>query len=221
MNMNVDKARSIVLGGLAAIFFASCSNATLSSEAINDPNVLYYDDFSPSNIGQWRIEGDDLGSTGINDERITIAVKSPNTIQYTTLEEPTFSDFQLEVDAELIDGAPNSTFGILFRIQESGEFYRFELMNDGHYMIERFGGGDNWIRFVDDWTISDSILSGGVVNRLKVIADGPNMSFYVNDVILTEVTDTSYSDGYIGLDAGTYGSNLTVASFDNLVLSNP
>ncbi len=217
----IDRSRLVALIGLVAILFVGCSNSPISSETVNDPNVLYYDDFSPSNVGRWRIEGDYLGSTAIEGEQLTIEVKSPNTIQYATLEDPAFSDFELEVDATLVDGASNSTFGVLFRIQDSGEFYRFELMNDGHYMIERFGGEDNWIRLVDDWTFSESIVSGGVANRMKVIADGPSLSFYVNGDLLKEVTDTSLVNGYIGLDAGTYGSSLTVASFDNLVLSNP
>jgi hypothetical protein len=205
------------------MFHVGCSNAPISSdsEVANDPNVLYRDDFSPESTGLWLIEGDELGSTAIDDERLTIEVQTPNTIQFTKLQEPEFSDFELEIDATLIDGAPNSTFGILFRIQDTGEFYRFELMNNGHYMIESYGGNDVWTRFIDDWTYSEAIQLGQNPNRLKIVANGPNMSFYVNEELLQEVIDTAYVNGYIGLDAGTFGAELTVASFDNLILSNP
>ena len=48
----------------------------------------------------------------------------PNTIQYTTLTDRAFSDFVLEVDAWQRGGAPESSYGVLFRIQEDGRFYR-------------------------------------------------------------------------------------------------
>ncbi len=211
----------VVLIALVVMIHVGCSNTLISPEVANDPNMLYRDDFSSESTGLWLIEGDELGSTAIDGERLTIEVRSPNTIQYATLQEPEFSDFELEIDATLIDGAPNSTFGILFRIQDTGGFYRFELMNDGHYVIERYSGDDVWTRFVDDWTYSEAILSGQNTNRLKIVASGPNMSFYVNEELMQEVTDTAYLNGYIGLDAGTFGIDLTVASFDNLILSNP
>ena len=221
MTSTINKTVIAILIGLVSILAVGCSSASISPEIADDPDVLYHDDFSPENTGSWHIEGDELGSTAINNGQLTIEVRSPNTIQYATLQEPAFSDFDLEIDATLVDGAPNSTFGVLFRMQESGEFYRFELMNDGHYMIERYGGEDDWIRLADDWTFSESILSGENSNRLKIIAKGPNMSFFVNNELLREVTDTALTNGTIGLDAGTFGTNLTVAAFDNLVLSNP
>ena len=215
------KTNAAIFLGLVSTIVLGCSNASFPSEIEEDPNLLYHDDFSSDRTGPWHIEGDELGSTAIDGEQLTIEVRSPNTIQYATLQEPVFSDFQLEIDATLVEGAPNSTFGILFRMQESGEFYRFELMNDGHYMIEKYDGEDDWTRLVDDWTFSDSISSGNIPNRLKIVAEGSNLSFYVNGELLREVTDTALTNGYIGLDAGTFGTNLTVASFDNLVLSNP
>jgi hypothetical protein len=217
----LKKARLVVLTALVIVFHVACSNISISTEAIDDPNVIYHDDFTPESTGLWRFEGDELGTTAIDGEQLTIDVRSPNTIQFTTLQEAEFSDFELKIEATLLDGAPNSTLGILFRIQDSGEFYRFELMNDGHYIVERYDGDDVWTRLINDWTFSEAILSGQNTNHLKIVANGPIMSFYVNEELLQEVTDTAFSNGYVGLDAGTFGSGLTVASFDNLVLSNP
>lgn len=210
-----------ILTAFVLLFLAACSDATFSTDPVNDPNVIYYDDFSPETAGLWLLEQDDLGAATLNGEQLMISVLSPNTVQYTTLQEQEFSDFELEIDATLVEGAPNSTYGALFRMQDSGEFYRYELMSDGHYIVERHDGDNVWTRLIDDWTYSEAVSTGQNTNRLKIVAKGPNISFFANGEFLQEIIDTSLSSGYIGLDAGTFGTDLTLVSFDNLVLSNP
>lgn len=210
-----------MLTTIVMLFLVACSDATFTTDPADDPSVIYHDDFSPETAGLWLVEQDDLGSTNLNGEQLVISVLSPNTVQYTTLQEPEFSDFKLEIDATLVEGASNSTYGVLFRIQDTGEFYRFELMSDGHYIVERHDGNNVWSRLVDDWTYSDVVLAGPNTNRLRIEAKGPNMLFFANGEFLQEVIDTSLSSGNIGLDAGTFGTDLTLVSFDNLVLSKP
>ena len=61
-------------------------------------------------------------------------------------------------------------------------------------------------RLVPDW-VPTSALNQGLngANRLKVLAGGPTLTFYANDELLTQVTDATFNEGLIGLDAGTFG----------------
>lgn len=200
----------------------SGNGSSTSSESVKPSDYLYYDDFSPGNSGQWMLEGDELGHTEIVADQLHILVQAPNTAQYASLKEPMFSDFILEVDASLVQGAADSTYGVLTRIQEGEGFYRFEIMADGRYMVERFDGEGTWNRLIDDWKFSEAIMIGTTAsNRIRLEVAGTDLAFYVNDTLLEKVSDPTYSTGLIGFDAGTYGSPLTDVTFDNLKISQP
>lgn len=204
--------------------FVACGGvgSEAESESANDSDLIYQDDFSAENVGRWQIEGDELGSTEINNGQLVIDVAAPNTLQFSTLNEPVFADFDLEVDGILLDGSDDSTYGILLRMQSPTEFYRFEIMGDGHYMVERLDNDGTWTRFVDDWQVSETIQVGvNATNHLRVVADGPFMAFYANGELLQEIEDNAYISGNIGLDAGTYGHPKTRVAFDDLRVSPP
>lgn len=204
------------------LFPIACSGLPLGGAGDGTAQALYRDDFIPGQTGNWFLEGDDLGNTAIVNEQLVVSVKIPNTVQFATLQEQVFSDFVLEVDARQGSGNPDSSYGVLFRMQDDHQFYRFEITGDGHFMLERRNGDGTWRRLLADWTVSAAINQGiNVVNRLKIIASGSQISIYANDVLLQQVSDPTYTTGTIGLDAGSFGdSNLQVA-FDNLVVYGP
>ncbi|MFO7662287.1 MAG: family 16 glycoside hydrolase [Chloroflexota bacterium] len=173
--------------------------------------------FVPGQLGNWMFEEDEHGSTTIVNDQLVVSVNSPNTIQFTTLTEPAFSDFLLEVDAWQRSGSTESSYGILFRMQDNQQFYRFEVTGTGLFMVERHNADGSWTRLVPEWTPTEALNKGlNVPNRLKVIATGSELAFYVNDILLTQVTDDLYQSGTIGLDAGTFSGGSVQVSFDNL-----
>ncbi len=193
--------------------------ADLPVGTVGGNTALYQDAFIPAQTGNWFLEGDDLGGSGIVNEQLVINVKTPNTVQFATLRDQTFSDFVLEVDAHQNSGTPDSSYGVLFRMQDNDQFYRFEITGDGHFILERRNADGTWTRLSSDWTTSAAINQGlNAVNRLKVIASGSLITVYANDVLLQEATDATYASGTIGLDAGTFGDSNLQVSFDNLAI---
>ncbi len=151
-----------------------------------------------------------------------IELNAPNLVQYATLEEPTFSNFSLEVEAALQDGSVASTYGVLFRMQGPEQFYRFAITGDGMYLLERHDSSGAIHRFTEDWRSAVAINKGrGSTNILKVVADGPRISVYVNDVMLEAISDDAYRSGKIALSAGTFDGAGTQVSFDNLAVYPP
>lgn len=197
----------------------ACSEDALVGQ---DANILYQDAFNPGETGSWQVEGDALGSTAVLDNQLLIQIDTPTTMQFVTLTEPFFSDFHLTVDARILAGSPQSSYGLLFRMQNATQFYRFDITGDGMYIVERRNADGEWIRFVPDWTDSSAINQGvGAVNQLGVRAEGETMRFFVNDTLLTQVTDNQYAGGTIALDAGTFGKPGLQVAFDNLVVERP
>jgi len=122
----------------------------------------------------------------------------------------------------LLQGDLGSSYGVLFRMQDTTRFYRFEITGDGMFMVERRDGESGWTRFVDRWTEAPAINQGlNSTNRLKVEALGQTITLYVNDIQVHQFTDSAYSSGTIALDAGTFVQPLAQVAFDNLVIRRP
>jgi hypothetical protein len=210
--------RSVLLV-MVAVSLAACSS---SRSFAGTRNVLYSDNFTAGETGSWQTEGDDLGQTAVVGGRLLISIDAPNTMQFATLREPIFRDFSLEVEATLLEGPADATYGVLFRVQNPAEFYRFVVTGTGLYMIERRNSDGSWSRLSQEWIESPAIYQGhNVTNRLQIIASGANFAFYVNDVLLRQLQDTAYPEGNLALDAGSFGQGGVRVAFDNLVVRRP
>jgi len=206
---------------LSILLLAACADA-IGVPGASGADVIYYDGFVPGATGNWVIEGDNAGQTAVINEQLVIDLADNNIMQFTTLPDHTFDNFILEVDAQLLEGDLGSSYGVLFRMQDTTRFYRFEITGDGLYMVERRDGDAGWTRFVEVWTESTAIRQGlGSPNKLRVEARGQSVALYVNDELVHQFTDTAYSSGTIALDAGTFVQPAAQVAFDNLVVRRP
>jgi hypothetical protein len=185
-------------------------------------DLLFAEEFAPGEVGEWHLEGDEQGQAHIFDERLLIEINAPNTVQYATLEQPSFTDFVLQVDITRLAGSLDSTAGLLFRVAGPQQFYRFAVTGNGLYIVERHNEDGTWTRLIPEWEETDALQPGlEATNRLAVRAAQGTFSFYANDQLLTEVVDGQYSTGQIALSAGTYGEPGLRIAYDNLVVREP
>lgn len=225
--MSVSPRRSwLTLSAALLLLLAACgtraplSGISRETGESGDATGPVSEEFVPGRTGNWQLEQDELGSSAIVNEQLVLTVVSPNTIQYATLGDRTFGDFVLEVDAWQRSGSPESSYGVLFRTQADGQFYRFDITGNGLYMIERRTADGQWARLIPDWAPTAAINQGlNVANRLKIIASGSELTFYVNEILLTQVSDPTLSDGGIALDAGSFSGDTLQVSFDNLSIT--
>lgn len=208
----------ILIGLFGILFvFTACSGAEPASQF--GPEVLFHDEFAPGGTGNWLIEGDAQGVVSVINEQLVIELNGPDLLQFSMLPDHTFDNFVLEVDGRLASGDPGNTYGVLFRMQDTARFYRFEINGNGLYMLERRNGDGSWTRFVDDWTESEAIKAGvNVVNHFRVEANGPQIAVFVNDQLVQQIVDDAYLRGTIALDAGTFLQPHSKAVFDNVVV---
>lgn len=212
--------RLILLTFPLLFFLTSCS--LLNGSRLVSGTTIFEEAFTTGQTGTWLLEGDTAAQSTIVQESLRINVSQPRTVQYSALQEPLFDDFILEVDVTQLDGSLSSSYGVLFRLQNPHQFYRFEITGNGLYVVEKSMGEGQWQRFTDGWVESPFIIQGlNRTNRIKVEAVGSQLKFFINERQVEVFTDTTYTSGQIAVDAGTFNQGGVTASFDNLVVRQP
>ena len=125
-----------------------------------------------------------------------------------------FADLVIEADAVQVDGPEDGYLGLVVRYSGEADFYLFAVSGDGWYVVQR-SHADEWAD-LSVWTETEVVRPRGEVNHLRVECLGATMRFYANGQLLTEVTDSAYDRGNIGLLAGTGNEAGMEAHFDNV-----
>lgn len=183
-------------------------------------NVLFFDDFSDTSSGLLVDYVDESQANYYFDGEYFLEVypESFITLDYYI---QSYDDIVIGADVRFATPADDGGAAILCRLDpETFNFYSFELSEDGYYSIYKHEN-DEWIPLVE-WVYSDFVLQN--VNkpfRMSAVCDGNQLSLSMNGRLLAEVTDSSFTSGFVALSASTYiNPNLAVA-FDNLEISTP
>jgi len=128
----------------------------------------------------------------------------------------TVSDFHLTVEAQRIRGSKDSRYGVVFRRDNHGNHYRFEIDGEQRFRFRMQYEGD-WTILVG-WTSTAAIRPDGM-NQLRGIAEGPQFVFLINGQRVAQAENSRISRGEVGLvialsDAG----DEAVFEFDNFGL---
>ncbi|MEO8396476.1 MAG: family 16 glycoside hydrolase [Chloroflexota bacterium] len=168
---------------------------------------------------------------------------------------PHFGDFDVTVAAQAIAGPEENGYGLVFRLQnkdnnfvEDDSYYVFLISGDGYYRVVR--AIDGKLKILSDWIDSTLVHQGlNALNRLRVIAQGDQFHFYINDeavqlcipddpngvstysnetcvkgTMVDTLTDDTISNGQIGVTAQWWADSNAqpgVATFDNLLIYAP
>jgi hypothetical protein len=128
------------------------------------------------------------------------------------------SDFSVSVDVQQVSGPDTADHGILFREDEAGNFYYFGINNSGYYVLYEYVG--EWSTLID-FTETD-LIRAGEINRITIIAEGPQFTFFINDQYLTYFTDDDIAKGSVALAIEMAEENdQAVFEFDNFELKTP
>lgn len=130
----------------------------------------------------------------------------------------TYHDAAITVDMLIKSGQSG---GIFFRMSNSfiGTYsgYLFEVDAAGRYSIVKSGNysiGSPTI--LQDWTGTNALNKIGKPNRLQLIMRGRNLSFYANNVFLTQLSDADYASGQVAFLARSDGSTQADVVYSNL-----
>ena len=166
--------------------------------------------------GAWMVGISDVSVSAIEDGMLTIIVTEAETLAWS-LYDGVFGDFYVEVDTAHLDGTLDNEFGVMFRIQDGGDFYLFTISSDGYYRLRKYADGDQ--EAIIQWTESEFIESGfDSENRIGLLAAGDWIVLLVNDVELERISDDSFTSGQIALAVGSLAEPGPMIGFDNFRL---
>lgn len=182
---------------------------------VNKALVLKYeDDFSDSSSG-WDDAFGQSFTKQYGNNQYHIEITTSNLVVWG-LANRNAGDFEMEVEATSELPESGITYGIIFRYVDANNYYRFDVADDGFFLLTKFQNGV-WETLVD-WTASDAIIKGQATNVLKVSAFGNQITVYANGQELATVMDDTFTDGNFGFFTSTFEGEHSWVSFDNLKL---
>ncbi|MBI5293325.1 MAG: hypothetical protein HY872_15730 [Chloroflexi bacterium] len=165
--------------------------------------------------GPWAVGDTDDSTVTVSGGVLTYIQKAPGSFSFRIIGRQG-ADYFTQVTTTLPRGCgAGDKFGLMFRVQDTDNYYVYMIDCDGRYRLARYGSGAS--TSVVDWTRSSAIKRGrNAVNKLAVLAKGNDLALYVNDTPLTTATESVYADGRFGLWVGSNVTNNLTVAFDDL-----
>ena len=130
-----------------------------------------------------------------------------------------YSNVVIDVQTFQTTSDKNNAYGVVCRgstSPNSSNGYYFLIGADGSYSI-RIGQSQE-VNPLVHWDKTDKVNQGAATNSIRVVCIDDYLALYINDEFVTEIRDSTYSEGYIGFTAAaSLGKNIDV-SFDNLII---
>ncbi len=209
---NSDRAQSEAVG--VNITVMEWPTPTVEPTPTTQLALPFEDDFNDPNSG-WDVDEWESGSFGYKDG-VYFVTSTKDGATVTGRAGRSLDDVVIEVDASQISAPANDNndYGVVCSAQPNLDGYYLLISGDGLYsiMIEE---GEEFTTLVD-WTESDIIRQGNATNHIKAACNGSTLQLFVNGEFLAEATDSTFSEGDIGLTATTYEDEPSEIHFDNL-----
>lgn len=127
-----------------------------------------------------------------------------------------YRDFYLSFKFKRDLTVENFTYYGLFFRKQGGKFYAFRIDENQRFAVQFLDNG-NWTDLIG-WTKSEEI-DPGKFNELTVIAEGPNMTFYINRIYVGDAINDASNNGEVGFTVGINESGPEVQfEFDDFEL---
>lgn len=209
--------RRLLLFSLLTLLMSACTTAKKG-------DILFIDDFSKPDSG-FQQHSDADAVTDYLDGQYQIEVLTPQ-LNVWSPNGPKLSDVQAEVNAHTEAGSENNMYGLVCRYRDDKNFYFLAISADGYYAIGKVKEnndkkGEITLLSSKVYEHSDQILTGNAVNHLTAACTGTTLTLSANGTQLAQVTDSDFSDGQVGLIAGTFDDPDTDVRFDDLVVTQP
>ncbi len=150
--------------------------------AVAEGGILYQTTFEEDAVNDWTIINDGTLRTFIADGQLVVDVNSFGDRSGFSDLNLLFEDFILQVDTQKIAGPDDNGIFVVFRLQDTGNYNRFDISSDGFYALTTSRNGI--LETVSEFRVEPSIMAEGV-NTIRVSAIGEQFQFYVNDTLVS------------------------------------
>ena len=178
-------------------------------------DVIFEDRFSTSE--GWNVSRSSRGEISIAGSEINIVINQPNSYLYAYREKPDLENFFVQIRSNLSLCSGRDEYGLLFRLTNDQNFYRYSLSCSGEVRLEKVSAGG--VTTLQPWTRSASVPVGAPSkSSLEVLAQGQEMSFFVNGDLQFKAVDEELKIGSFGVFGKSTGDSAYTVSFSDLVV---
>jgi hypothetical protein len=181
--------------------------------------LLFQDDFTNPDSGWDRLRNVD-GMTDYEKGQYQIEVNRTD-YDYFATSSHSFSDVHIEVEAMRKNGDANNNFGVICRYMGKNDFYVGMISSDGFYGIFKVKNGEYYLLGLDSMAKNDSIKQGFETNLIRFDCKGDTLTLYVNGIQLDSRQDVDFTQGDVGLLAGSNKNPGVQIVFDNFKVYQP
>jgi serine/threonine protein kinase len=211
-------ALAVFAGGMAAGLWGTSKPAQPTAVYVHPMGTLpYLDQFNNPNSG-WPTYSGDNGQSGYVSDGYKIQVDAPDQ-QIIAVPGQLFSDIVIEITATQVTGPEDAYYGALCRYKDDQNYYYFIVGSDGYYSIGKIAGGANFT--LSETNTSQAILPATNQNFLRAECNSDTLSLSANDQMLTEVHDSDFTIGDVGLLAGTLNTPVADIRFTYFYVTQP
>jgi hypothetical protein len=177
--------------------------------------LILQDNFSDA--GQWTTGRTGSGSIAVQNNELTLAVNRPLGYLSSLRAGTKLSSYYAEITASPTLCRDGDEYGLLLRTTSGGDFYRFSLTCDGQVRLDKYYQGK--ASSPQGLSPSGAAPRGAPSqSRLGVLANGKELSFFINGEYLFRVHDASLPAGGLGVFAHAAGDGAVTVNFSDLAV---
>lgn len=177
--------------------------------------VIFEDSFE-RDLG-WVLQIFGSGGAGVLDGAYSLSARQVYTQILGYSPADITADAYLQVSARPLLCSPDDEYGLAFRTNPLGEYYRFTLNCQGAARLSRITTEGEFVLFSN--IRSDSVFPGLLIdNVLAVRMKGEDFTLYINGSEVARVSDTVLRSGGSGLFIRTRQGGQTTVQFDDFIL---
>ncbi|MBI5842780.1 MAG: hypothetical protein HZB19_22030 [Chloroflexi bacterium] len=201
---------------LASLMLA-CSSFSIPGVGGGD-NAILRDDFSNSLTGTWGTGTDADSSVEYANGGLQFIVYSERYITWSNPDSETYENVHVEVTAKNDSTDRLAVYGIICDEQVTQSFYYIGVASDGYYTISKSAVAQDDVSL----TSGTSTLVPADSTPFTIGADCGNgtITMYINGQQVASVQDSTYTNGKVGLFAGSNDTpNSVNVTFDDFVVT--
>lgn len=174
-------------------------NAAQLYQQVTSQTPTFTDSLQDPATSQWSVFEKTTYGCELKSDGLHIHINDPAHFGYCTSDRGKFGNFAFQIEMKILSGDGGG--GITFRGDtQGGNFYYFHVYPDGVYHIytEQNNQSDTEL---GSGNVSTFATGPGQTNTLTIIAQGDTFSFYANQKLVTQIHDSTYLNGYVGVMA--------------------
>ena len=208
------KLRSVIIVVFALAVLGLGMLLLFQSDLFRPSADTFSDSFDAA--GEWD-SGDDANAfAGVREGQYEILVRASSGI-FRGSAPHQFADGIYEVTATQVAGPLDNGYGLIIRLNpDDNSFYMFEISGDGYV----WAGLCQSQCDSQGWQASNAVHQGlNQPNLLRVVANGSEMTFIVNDQQVARINDATLAQGQVGFLVETFGGGGVQVNFDDFSVS--